>query len=105
MRSSFAPCQPAWSAYMMATSSLGSVFENRSRNSCIVPVLASGMTSDNYPAGPTRLLARAQPDRAHLLYVKERYLSQRLHDDYEAITARRVGLCRHLRLRATALYA
>jgi hypothetical protein len=29
--------------------------------------------------------ARAQPGRAHLALSEERYLSHRLHDDYEAI--------------------
>jgi hypothetical protein len=37
---------------MTATSSLGSVCENRSRNSCIEAVLASGMTSAKASSEP-----------------------------------------------------
>jgi hypothetical protein len=43
---------------MTATSLFGSVCENRSRNSCMVPVLASGITSAKASSEP--ILAAAK---------------------------------------------
>ena len=43
------------------------------------------MPDQHHASAATILFARTQSDREHWLYLKERYLSHRLLDDYEAI--------------------